>query len=192
MLQTLPKTENQYLIKRGVTWSQFKTLQSAFAEIGGVRMTYCEEILEIMSIGLLHEMICALLGILLGQYFMIKRMRFTSTGAYSQMIEPKLEFQADLSFSFSGNPEITDLCIEVVVTSGGIKKLKKYQLRSIPEVWFWQDGKIRIYRLQNDEYEEVTTSGWLPDLDLEHLGQCLLMESQLEAMIAFTDFYREV
>ncbi len=192
MLQTLPKTENQYLIKRGVTWSQFKTLQSAFAEIGGVRMTYCEEILEIMSIGLLHEMICALLGILLGQYFMIKRMRFTSTGAYSQMIEPKLEFQADLSFSFSGNPEITDLCIEVVVTSGGIKKLRKYQLRSIPEVWFWQDGKIRIYRLQNDEYEEVTTSGWLPDLDLEHLGQCLLMESQLEAMIAFTDFYREV
>ncbi len=192
MLQTLPKTENQYLIKGGVTWLQFKTLQSAFAEIGGVRMTYCEEILEIMSIGLLHEMICALLGILLGQYFMIKRMRFTSTGAYSQMIEPKLEFQADLSFSFSGNPEITDLCIEVVVTSGGIKKLRKYQLRSIPEVWFWQDGKIRIYRLQNDEYEEVTTSGWLPDLDLEHLGQCLLMESQLEAMIAFTDFYREV
>ena len=190
MLQTLPKTENQYLIKRGVTWSQFKTLQSAFAEIGGVRMTYCEEILEIMSIGLLHEMICALLGILLGQYFMIKRMRFTSTGAYSQIIEPKLEFQADLSFSFSSNPEITDLCIEVVVTSGGIKKLRKYQLRSIPEVWFWQDGKIRIYRLQDDEYEEVATSGWLPDLDLEHLEQCLLMESQLDAMIAFTEKYK--
>ena len=190
MLQTLPKTENQYLIKYGVTWSQFKTLQSTFAEIGGVRMTYCEEILEIMSIGLLHEMICALLGILLGQYFMIKQMRFTSTGAYSQMIEPKLEFQADLSFSFSSNPEITDLCIEVVVTSGGIKKLRKYQLRSIPEVWFWQDGKIRIYRLQDDEYEEVATSGWLPDLDLEHLEQCLLMESQLDAMTAFAEKYK--
>ncbi len=189
MLQTLPKAESQYLIKHGVTWSQFKTLQSAFAEIGGVRMTYCEEILEIMSIGLLHEMICALLGILLGQYFLIKRISFTSTGAYSQMIEPKLEFQADLSYSFSGNPEITDLCIEVVVTSGSIKKLRKYQLRSIPEVWFLQDGKIRIYRLQDDEYMEVLASKWLPDLDIGHLEQCLLMESQLDAVTAFAEKY---
>jgi Uma2 family endonuclease len=191
MLQTLPKVENQYLIKHGVTWSQFKTLQSAFAEIGGVRMTYCEEILEIMSIGLLHEMICTFLGALLIQYFMTKRICFTSTGAYSQMIEPKLEFQADLSYSFSGNPEITDLCIEVVVTSGSIKKLRKYQLRSIPEVWFWQDGKIKIYRLQDDEYMEVLASKWLPDLDIGHLERCLLMESQLDAVTAFAEKYNK-
>lgn len=190
MLQTPAKTENQYLIKHAVTWLQFKTLQSAFADIGGVRMTYCEETLEIMSIGLLHEMICTFLGALLIQYFMTKRIRFTSTGAYSQIIEPKLEFQADLSFSFNGNPEITDLCIEIVVTSGGIKKLRKYQLRSIPEVWFWQDSKIRIYRLQDGEYAEVKTSGWLPDLDITHLEQCLLMESQLEAIITFAEKYR--
>ncbi|MFZ4666890.1 MAG: hypothetical protein ACOYME_10735, partial [Prochlorotrichaceae cyanobacterium] len=38
MIQTLAKTENQYLVKRAVTWKQFKTLQSAFDEIGGVRM----------------------------------------------------------------------------------------------------------------------------------------------------------
>lgn len=191
MLQTLPKIENQYLIKHGVTWSQFKTLQSAFAEIGGVRMTYCEEVLEIMNIGRLQAMISSFLGGLLAQYFMGKRMPFTSTGAYSQIIEPNLEFQADLSFSFSSNPEITDLCIEVVVTSGSIKKLRKYQLRSIPEVWFWQDGKIRIYRLQDDEYREVLASECLPDLDIMHLEQCLLMESQLDAAIAFAEKYNK-
>jgi len=27
MIQTLAKTENQYLVKRAVTWEQFKTLQ---------------------------------------------------------------------------------------------------------------------------------------------------------------------
>lgn len=190
MTQTSAKTQNQYLSKQSVTWSQFKTLQSAFAEIGGVRMTYCEGILEIMTIGLLHEMITNLLGYLLAHYFMIKRIRFTSTGAYSQIIEPKVEFQADLSFSFSNNPETTDLCMEVVVTSRSIKKLRKYQLRNIPEVWFWQDGKIRIYCLQDDEYGEVATSSWLPDLNITHLEQCLLMESQLEAMIAFAEKYR--
>jgi hypothetical protein len=39
MLQTLAKAENQYLVKRAVTWERFKTLQSAFDEIGGVRIS---------------------------------------------------------------------------------------------------------------------------------------------------------
>ncbi len=38
MSQTLVKTEHQYLIKRSVTWEQFKTLQSAFDDIGAVRL----------------------------------------------------------------------------------------------------------------------------------------------------------
>jgi Uma2 family endonuclease len=76
------------------------------------------------------------------------------------------------------------------VTSGSVKKLRKYQLRNIPEVWFWQDDKIRIYRLQDGEYAEVEASGWLPDLDIAHLEQCLLMESQLEAMLAFQERYK--
>jgi Uma2 family endonuclease len=131
-------------------------------------------------------MISSFLGALLISYFVIKRIRFTSTGAYTQTIEPRLEFQADLSFAFGNDPAKTDLCIEVVVTSGGVKKLRKYQLRGIPEVWFWQ---ISIYRLENSEYVEVKTSVWLPDLDIVHLEQCLLMDSQLDAMTAFEEKY---
>jgi Uma2 family endonuclease len=190
MTLTLTKTADQYLVKQAVTWEQFKALQSAFEEIGGVRLNYCEGVVEIVGIGLLHEMITALLGLLLGQYFVIKRMRFTSTGAYTQSIATKLEFQSDLSFAFGSDPKVTDLCIEVVVTSGSVKKLRKYQLRNIPEVWFWQDGRIRIYRLQDGEYAQVEASGCLTDLDIAHLEQCLLMESQLEAMLAFQERYK--
>ncbi len=190
MIQTLDKTEDQFLVKQAVTWEQFKTLQSTFPEIGGVRMTYCEGVLEIMSNGLLHEMISTLLGYLIARYFMLKRMRFTSTGTYSQIIEPKVEFQSNLSFSFSRNPEITDLCVDILFIRGSVKKLRKYQLKNIPEVWFWQAGKISIYRLENGEYEQMAVSGWLPELDLGHLEQCLLMESQLEAMLAFEERYR--
>ena len=134
MIQTLIKTADQYLIKQSVTWEQFKVMQSTFAEIGGTRLNYCEGVVEIVGIGLLHEMTSILMGLLLGQYFLMKRMRFTGTGAYTQTIEPKLEFQADLSFIFGDNPELTDLCIEIVVTSGSVKKLRNYQLRNIPEV----------------------------------------------------------
>ena len=134
MIQTLTKTADQYLIKQSVTWEQFKVMQSTFAEIGGTRLNYCEGVVEIVGIGLLHEMTSILMGLFLGQYFLMKRMRFTGTGAYTQTIEPKLEFQADLSFIFGDNPELTDLCIEIVVTSGSVKKLRNYQLRNIPEV----------------------------------------------------------
>lgn len=189
MIQTLAKVENQYLVKRAVTWEQFKTLQSAFDEIGGVRLSYCEGIVEIMGIGLQHEKICVLLTLLLGQYFLMKRIRFIATGAYTQKIEPNVEYQADLSYCFDIEKEVSDLCIEVVITSGNVKKLRKYQLRGVPEVWFWEDGKIRIYRLENSEYVKVKTSIWLPDLDIVHLEQCLLMDSQLDAMTAFEQKY---
>ncbi len=189
MTQALERNSDRYFVHQSVTWEQFKTVQSAFAEIGGVRLMYCEGVLEIMGIGLLHEMVCSLLGGLLMTYFSLKRIDFVSTGAYSQIIAPRAEFQADLSYSFSGNQEATDLCIEIVVTSGGIKKLKKYQLRSIPEVWFWEAGKISIYVLDNGEYLEAEESKFLPGLDRSHLESCLLMDSHLEAILAFRAKY---
>lgn len=190
----IAKTDNQHLIKRSVTWEQFKTLQSAFDDIGGVRLVYCEGELEIMGIGRLHEMICTLLVMLLGQYFMLKRIRFVSTGAYTQSLKGRTEFQADLSYSFSSNlgteKEVSDLCIEVVVTSGNVTKLKKYQLLSVPEVWFWEDGKISIYCFQEGDYVLRQGGLCLPDLDIYHLEQCLLMDSQLDAMLALADRYK--
>jgi Uma2 family endonuclease len=194
MIQTIAKTDNQHFIKRSLTWEQFKALQSTFDEIGGVRLIYCEGELELMGIGRLHEMICTLLVMLLGQYFMLKRIRFTSTGAYTQSVRGLTEFQADLSYNFDAldidrEKEISDLCIEVVVTSGNVTKLRKYQLLAVPEVWFWEDGKISIYCLQEGEYMQRSNSLCLPDLDINHLEQCLLMDSQLDAMLAFTGRY---
>jgi Uma2 family endonuclease len=189
MIQTLTKTPDQYLVKQAVTWEQFKALQSAFAEIGGMRLNYCEGVVEIVGIGRLHEKICVLLTLLLGQYFILKRIVFVATGAYTQELSGRTEFQADLSYNFGTEKNISDLCVEVVVTSGSTKKLSKYQLIGVPEVWFWQDGKISIYQLQNGEYVNIEASGWLPDLDIVHLEQCLLMESQLDAVLAFQERY---
>jgi len=190
MIQTLTKSEDRYLVKRAVTWEQFKTLQSAFAEIGGVRMTYCEGVLEITGIGRLHETICTLLGAYLIFYFALKRIAFISIGAYTQELRGSTEFQADLSYNFDLKKEISDLCIEVAVTSGNTKKLRKYQVLDVPEVWFWQDGKIGIYSLQDDKYIEIQTSQWLPDLDIRHLEECLLINSQLESILAFQERYK--
>jgi Uma2 family endonuclease len=190
MIQTLTKSEDQYLVKQAVTWEQFKALQSAFAEIGGVRMTYCDGVLEIVGTGRWHETICTLLGAYLISYFGFKRIDFFSTGAYTQELKGSTEFQADLSYNFGEEKDVSDLCIEIVVTSGGTKKLRKYQLVGVPEVWFWQEGKISIYTLQNGEYVKISDSNCLPELDISHLEQCLLMDSQLNSFLAFQERYK--
>jgi Uma2 family endonuclease len=190
MIQTIAKADNQHFIKQFVTWEQFKALQATFAELDGVRLTYCEGILEIVGIGRSHQMLCTLLGAMLGQYFMIKPIRFVSTGSYTQSVKRRTEYQADLSYNFDTEKEVSDLCIEVVVTSGNVTKLRKYQLLAVPEVWFWEEGKIRIYCLQDGDYMEMQSSLCLLDLDIEHLEQCLLMDSQLDAMLAFGDRYK--
>ncbi|MFN9867862.1 MAG: Uma2 family endonuclease, partial [Pseudanabaena sp.] len=118
MSQTLVKTENQYLIKQPVTWEQFKTLQSAFNDIGGVRLNYCEGVVEIVGIGRLQEKIVTMLVMLIGVYCGLKRIRCISTGAYTQQLSGSTEFQADLSYTLETEKEVSDLCVEVVVTSG--------------------------------------------------------------------------
>jgi Uma2 family endonuclease len=72
---------------------------------------------------------------------------------------------------YADNPSLSKLLLLAAV----LKKLRKYQLRGIPEVWFWENGKISIYRLENSEYVEVKTSVWLPDLDIIHLEQWALV-----------------
>ena len=191
MIQALAKSDHEHLVRHFVTCEQFQALESAFADIDWVRLIYCEGVLEIVGIGRLHEMICTLLGMLLGQYFMLKRIRFVSTGAaYTQSLQGRTKFQADLSYNFDIEKEISDLCIEVVVTSGNVAKLRKYQLLEVPEVWFWEERKISVFCLQDGDYVQSSHSLCLPDLDIEHLEQCLLMDSQLDAMLALGDKYK--
>ena len=76
------------------------------------------------------------------------------------------------------------------MTSGNVAKLRKYQLLEVPEVWFWEEGKISIFCLRSGDYVQSPHSLCLPDLDIEHLEQCLLMDSQLDAMLALADRYK--
>ena len=83
-----------------------------------------------------------------------------------------------------------DLAIEVVLTSGGINKLKLYQRLGVGEVWFWEDGVLSIYILR-EEYERVAQSELLPDLDLELLQSYITYHDQYDAIREFTQALRD-
>ena len=69
------------------------------------------------------------------------------------------------------------MSIEIVFTSSGIRKLDRYKAIGVPEVWFWEDGTLMLYRLREQGYESIDRSELeeLQDLDLAIFKRHLMM-----------------
>ena len=182
---TTSPTVEQRFTWRGLTWHQFKAIQAGFDDVPGVRLFYCDGVLEIVGISKPHEAIRCLIAALLINLFQIKKIQFFPSGAYSQIVEDQVEYQADLSYCFGTDKDVPDLCIEVVITSGSPIKLQKYRLMGVPEVWFWEDGTLELYHLREGGYEKIVSSEILPELDLSLLKRCILFASPLDALEEF-------
>ncbi|PSB26639.1 Uma2 family endonuclease [Stenomitos frigidus] len=175
----------QIFVQTGVTWAQFKAIQHSFEHIPNVRLTYCEGELEILGISKPHEAIASTLALLLGAYFETMELEFFPSGSYSQIVEGITEYQSDLSYCLGTDKDRPDLCIEIIISSGSTKKLRKYKRMGVPEVWFWKKGKFTLHCLQGEHYVQVEASEALPGIDLTLLCQCMTMPSKLAAIKAF-------
>ena len=182
---TVSPTAEQHFTCRGLTWYQFKAIQASFEKVPNIRLFYCDGVLEIVGISKPHEAFKSIIAGLLLIYFEVREIEFFPSGAYSQIVEGKVEYQADLSYCFGTDKDVPDLCIEVVITSGSPIKLQKYRLMGVPEVWFWEDGMLQLYHLQEQGYERIASSELLPELDLSLLKRCILFASPLEALKEF-------
>jgi Uma2 family endonuclease len=118
---------------------------------------------------------------------------FKPTGAMTQEKEGVVSAQADDSYCIGSVKSIPDLSIEVVFTSGGTSKLERYKALGVPEVWFWEDGLLKLYHLRDSSYELIDRSELpgLNDLDLDLLRRCILM-AQTDAGEAIRAFRREI
>ncbi|MCY7273221.1 MAG: Uma2 family endonuclease, partial [Phormidesmis sp. CAN_BIN44] len=83
----------------------------------------------------------------------------------------------DESYCIGKVKPIPDLSIEVVFTSGGEGKLPLYQALGVPEVWFWEDGVLRLHHLKEAGYQRIDSSELpgLENLDIDFLRRCIMM-----------------
>ncbi|MDB9447107.1 Uma2 family endonuclease [Anabaena sp. CS-542/02] len=179
---------NKYLHLTGVSWVQFKNLESAFSSIPGVRLIYLDGGLEIVILGSEHEYYKRTISLLLEAYMRSENIRFYSQGSAtlgSQEINAQKE--PDESYSFNAQKATPDLVIEVIVTSGGINTLEVYQRIGIPEVWLWEDGNLKVYELTGEcqGYKRVQESNLLPNLDLNLLTKYITYYDQYDAVTEF-------
>jgi len=189
MRQLLPKATDQRIVHPNRTWEQFKLIQKGFEGSPGVRLFYYNGTIEILMPGRDHEVFKSIIGMLLEIFFVEKGIEFEPTGSMTQEQEGVVSAQADESYCIGVSKAIPDLSIEVIFTSGGPNKLERYKGLGVCEVWFWEDGVFRLYRLRGDSYDAISRSEILElaQLDIELLTRCVLLgeTSRLEAAREF-------
>jgi Uma2 family endonuclease len=178
--------EQRLLMPGTYNWQQFEALEALLADSPGLRITYLDGSIEIMTLGEPHELIKKSLAILLEAYFMAMEIEFIPVGSATRRGEEKgTSFEPDESYYLYVKKEQPDLAIEVILTSGNLRKLEKYRRFQIPEVWLWENDRLQVYCLGIDGYNLVDRSQLLPMLDLDLLVRCVQIPSRLEAIKTF-------
>lgn len=181
------KPKEQRFIQTGVSWESFKAIQQGFADSPGVRLFYYRGELEILSTSPEHEIVKGNIGFLVESYMLEQGIDFVGTGSFSQEKEDEASAQADESYCFGEEKPVPDLAIEVVITSGGPSKLKRYKALGVKEVWFWEDGVFSLHYLEGDNYKKISRSKFLPALDTQCLQECVAIPSRAQAVRQFRE-----
>ena len=187
LLEEIGTLAEQRLILPGYySWEQFEDLESLMADSPGLRITYLDGWIEFMTLGEAHETISCILNFLLQLYFCEMGIEYIPVGSATRRDRARdVSFEPDESYYIGSRKEHPDLAVEVTMTSGSTNKLAKYLRLRIPEVWFWENNQLGVYGLREDNYEQVSRSELLPELDLELLVRCVLMPSRIEARTEF-------
>jgi Uma2 family endonuclease len=190
--KTTSREEDQRIFFPDVTWTDFEVMLAIRGDRAGVRMTYLNGVLELMSPSLDHEGVKKCVARLLEIYALETGLDVNGFGSWT--LKNPLRARAlepDECYSVgSGRPTRPDLAIEVIWTSGGIDKLEVYRGLGVPEVWIWRDGRIEVHQLAGDRYERHERSALFADLDLEELARHVDAENQSHAVRQYRDALR--
>ena len=195
MLVTKPIQEAQTLVDldqrvilRDLSWKEFELLLAVRGDRAGVRMTYLEGDLELMTPSQSHEGIKTAIGRIVEAYAMELDLILEGFGSWTLKNAPKERgLEPDECYILGSAPkERPDLAIEVIWTAGGLDKLEVYRGLDVPEVWLWRAGEIEVHALRDEQYSRAERSLLLPDLDLGLVARCILeAESQTDAVRTF-------
>lgn len=155
-----------------VTWAQYQAFRDLFEDRPGLRVSYLEGTLEIMSPSSKHEMIKTLLARLIETWATEREIDLRGHGsttfkraAKERGAEPDECYCLGRSIE-DGALEPPDIAIEVVLSPPGLDKLAIYAGLGTPEVWLYRRDAIELFALDGERYLPIERSRFVPDLDV--------------------------
>ncbi|NMF85951.1 Uma2 family endonuclease [Nodosilinea sp. P-1105] len=181
--------QDQRLVLEGVTWQQYDALVTLFTnQFPALRMTYLEGTLELMTTSPEHERLKKIIARLIEAFAEELDLDLNGYGSATFRKEAAARgLEPDECYCLGELHDVPDIALEIVLTSGGIDKLKVYQGLGVKEVWFWENQQLNIYSLVNEGqgYEAQQTSQLLPRLEVTLLAGFVGNPNQTQAVKAY-------
>ena len=196
---------NSTLILHEVSWDDYEALLQAVGEAPGLRLTYDEGTLQIMTLSPKHESYSSLLQRLVDRLSARLRIEILFFGSSTMKRKgPKKGTEPDACFyvqsaaaigakidiDFNTDPP-PDIAVEIDIHHDSLGKLSLYAALGVPEIWRYDGKALTMHRLEGDQYVPALASAALPVLDAQTLTRFLGLageKSQHEILIAFEEW----
>ena len=179
------EADEQRLVLRGVEWKEYVILRELI-DRPGLRMTYLEGALELMTPSPDHERWKTNIARLLELYAHILRIELYGYGSTTFKREAK-ERGAEPDECYLIGKQLADfpeIVLEVIHTSPLLNKLEVYAGFGVAEVWLFKDGRFLLYALDRAAatYRVVQRSGLLPALDFAMITRYAIRRDTPQAL----------
>jgi len=201
--------EDTEVIFHGVTWEEYEELLDQVGEAAGLRISFNNGTLKVMSLSSEHEKYVRFIELLIGAVRIRLRINIVSFGSAtmrkrrdSKGNEPDACFyvqtaamignRIELDFSIDPPP---DVVVEVDIHHDSTDNDSIYAALGVPEIWRYDEWSMTIYHLQQDEYVVAETSRALPMLNSRILTEYmtrLRQEGEFEALLAFDEWLQSL
>jgi Uma2 family endonuclease len=180
-------TPGEPAIFHNISWEEYEQLLDELVERSGVRLSYYEGTLEIMTTSTEHDFYEDLLQNLVRLLSLRLNFRFRSFGRPTMKKSRRQTGKepdgcyfiksCDLIgrrklLDFEHDPP-PDIAVEIDLTTKTIPKLPIYHALEVPEVWIYNGTILMIYRWNEQSYASVERSEELPMLTSQLLTDFL-------------------
>ena len=188
-IKTIALSPGSHLLIPNVTWEQYEDLLAELGEERRIpRINYCNGTLELMSPLPAHERPHRIIGYIVTAILDAQRREWEDFGSTTFKKSKRAGLEPDTCFYIQNAERVRDLqrmdmtqdpppdlAIEADVTSK--TTLEAYAVLQVPEVWIYDNGKLKIHLLQNDEYQESTISPTFPDVAIAEIIPQLVQQA---------------
>lgn len=199
--------EGAMLRLENISWDEYEQLLDELIEWPGMRVSYDQGRVQIMSPTFEHEsykgFFTSLARILSEELNLVLESAGATTYKLKQLLkgsEPDESFYVKNAHAIIGKRQIdlntdppSDVVVEVDITNESLDKFPIYAAFGVPEIWRYDGKQARIYHLVNESYIEADSSLSFPILTAQTLTDFLEQsktKGQSDALLAFRQWVR--
>jgi len=201
--------EDTEVIFHGATWEEYEELLDQVGEAAGLRISFNNGILKVMSLSPEHEKYVRFIERLISTLSLRLRINIVSFGSAtmrkrrdSKGNEPDACFhiqtaamignRIELDFSIDPPP---DVVVEVDIHHDSTNNDAIYAALGVPEIWRYDGLEAAIFQLQGNVYVEAEASPALSMITSAVLTEYLALmrqEGEFVALLAFDEWLRSL